>query len=127
MPCLLFQKKNRMMEIWIANGNRKDLKKEHPFLRDFGVIDIREISSSLGYESSLNLDDHSSFILNNEIIRRLEAFSNSRRFYRVLFLVEYCRDELAHNLLSYSANADLKYEIVYMKKGQNFEVVCKSY
>ena len=78
------------MELWIANGNRKELKKEYPFLRDFGVIDIKEIAASLGYGSSLNLDDHSSFILNNEISRRLEAFSNSRRFYRVLFLVEDC-------------------------------------
>jgi hypothetical protein len=31
-------------------------------------------------------------VLNNEIIKRLEAFNNSRRFYRVLFLVEECRD-----------------------------------
>jgi hypothetical protein len=116
-----------MMELWIANGNRKELKKEHPFLRDFGVIDIKEIATSLGYETSLNLDDHSSFILNNEVARRLEAFNNSRRFYRVLFLVEDCRDELAHDLLNYSLTSNFKYEVIYMKKESVFEVVCKSY
>lgn len=115
------------MEIWIASGTRKELKKEHPFLRDFGVIDVREISNSLGYESSLNLDDHSSFVLNNEIIRRLEAFNNSRRFYRVLYLVEDCREELAQDLLSFSENSNFKYEIVYMKIGTEFSVICKSY
>ena len=115
------------MELWIANGNRKELKKEHPFLRDFGVIDVREISSSLGYESSLQLDDHASFILNNEISRRLEAFSNSRRFYRVLFLTEDCRLELAEDLLNYSISVNLKYEVVYMKRESDFQVICKSY
>jgi hypothetical protein len=115
------------MELWIANGNRKELKKEHPFLRDFGVIDVREISSSLGYESSLQLDDHASFILNNEISRRLEAFSNSRRFYRVLFLTEDCRVELAEDLLNYSISVNLKYEVVYMKRESDFQVICKSY
>lgn len=115
------------MELWIAKGNRKELKKEHPFLRDFGVIDIKEITSFLGYESSIGLDDHLSFILNNEIIKRLEAFSNSRRFYRVLFLVEECREDLAQDLLSYSQNSNFKYEVVYMKRDTDFQVVCKSY
>ena len=115
------------MEIWIASGNRKELKKAHPFLREYGVIDIKEIATSLGYETSLNLDDHSSFVLNNEIIKRLEAFNNSRRFYRVLFLVEECRDELAQDLLNYSINSDLKYEAVYIRKESEFEIVCKSY
>jgi hypothetical protein len=117
----------RMMELWIAKGNRKELKKEHPFLRDFGVIDIKEITSSLGYESSIGLDDHSSFIVNNEIVKRLEAFNNSRRFYRVLFLVEECREQLAHDILNYSINCNFKYEVVYMKKETEFQVVCKSY
>lgn len=116
-----------MMELWIAEGNRKELKKEHPFLRDFGVIDIKEIILSLGYETSLGLDDHSSFILNNEVIKRLEAFNNSRRFYRVLFIVEECREELAKDLLNYSNTANLKYELVYIKKGSDFHLVCKSY
>jgi hypothetical protein len=115
------------MELWIAKGNRKELKKEHPFLRDFGVIDIKEITASLGYESSIGLDDHSSFILNNEIVKRLEAFNNSRRFYRVLFLVEECREELAKDLLTYSLASSFKYEIIYMKKESDFQVVCKSY
>jgi hypothetical protein len=117
----------KMMELWIAKGNRKELKKEHPFLRDFGVIDIKEIAQSLGYLTSLNLDDHTSFILNNEITRRLEAFNNSRRFYRVLFLVEECREDLGRDLLNFSLSANFKYEVVYMKTGSEFEVVCKSY
>lgn len=115
------------MEIWIAKGNKKELKKEFPFMREFGVIDIKEIANSLGYNSSLDLDDHSSFILNNEVARRLEAFSNSRRFYRVLFLVEDCREELAHDLLKYSQNSNYKYEIIYMKIESDFQIVCKSY
>ena len=115
------------MEIWIAAGNRKELKKQHPFLREYGVIDIKEIANSLGYDSSLNLDDHSSFVLNNEIIKRLEAFNNSRRFYRVLFLVEDCRDGLAHDLLNYSVDSNFKYEAVYIRKDGVFDLVCKSY
>ena len=115
------------MEIWIASGNRKELKKLHPFLREYGVIDIKEIATSLGYESSLGLDDHSSFVLNNEVVKRLEAFNNSRRFYRVLFLVEDCREELAQDLLSYSENSNLKYEAVYLRKEGEFILICKSY
>lgn len=115
------------MEIWIASGNRKELKKIHPFLREYGVIDVKEIATSLGYESSLGLDDHSSFVLNNEIVKRLEAFNNSRRFYRVLFLVEDCRDELPADLLSYSINSSLKYEAIYIRKDGEFHLACKSY
>ena len=115
------------MEIWIAEGTRKELKKAHPFLREYGVIDAKEIALSLGYESSLGLDDHASFILNNEIVKRLEAFNNSRRFYRVLFLVEESREELAHDLLNYSVGTKLKYEAVYIRKENQFTLVCKSY
>ena len=115
------------MEIWIANGNRKDLKKTHPFLREYGVIDIKEIAVSLGYSTSVNLDDHSSFVLNNEIAKRLEAFNNSRRFYRVLFIVEDCRENLAQDLLNYSVSTSLKYEAIYIKKDGEFSLVCKSY
>ena len=115
------------MEIWIASGNRKELKKSHPFLREYGVIDVKELANSLGYETSLNLDAHSSFILNNEITKRLEAFNNSRRFYRVLFLVEDCREELANDLLNFSMASSFKYEAIYMRKTTEFEIVCKSY
>lgn len=115
------------MEIWIAAGNRKELKKLHPFLREYGVIDVKEIANSLGYETSLDLDEHSSFILNNEIIKRLVAFNNSRRFYRVLFLTEDCRKELADVLLNFSEESNFKYEAIYMKLGAEFEIVCKSY
>ena len=115
------------MEIWIASGNRKELKKTHPFLREYGVIDVKEIASSLGYESSLGLDDHSSFVLNNEIVKRLEAFNNSKRFYRVLFLVEDCREELATDLLSYSIDSSLRYEAIYIRKDGEFQLACKSY
>jgi hypothetical protein len=115
------------MEIWIASGNRKDLKKSFPFLREYGVIDIREIATALGYESSLSLDKHASFVLNNEIIKRLDAFNGSRRFYRVLFLVEEVREELAHDLLSFSMNSSLKYEAIYLLRSNEFSLVCKSY
>jgi len=115
------------MEIWIASGNRKELKKAYPFLREYGVIDIREIATSLGFETSVGLDVHSSFILNNEVIKRLEAFNNSRRFYRVLFLVEESKEETAQNLLEYSINSNLKYEAVYLLRGTEFSLVCKSY
>lgn len=115
------------MEIWIAMGSRKELKKAHPFLRDYGVIDVKEIANSLGYQSSLDLDDHSSFVLNNEIRKRLEAFNSSRRFYRVLFLVESSRKELAYDLLNFSANLSLKYEAVYLRSDSEFKLICKSY
>ena len=115
------------MEIWIAEGNRKELKKAYPFLREYGIIDVQEIANSLGYESSLNLDVHSSFVLNNEIIKRLEAFNNSRRFYRVLFLAEECREELAQDLLNYSMDSELKYEAIYIHREAEFVLVCKSY
>lgn len=115
------------MEIWIAEGTKKELKKAHPFLRDFGVIDVKEIVTLLGYKSSLDLDDYSSFILNNEIKKKLEAFNNSKRFYRILFLVENANEELAHNLLDFSVNLNLKYEAIYIRENSEFKLVCKSY
>ena len=115
------------MEIWIAVGSRKELKKSHPFLRDYGVIDVKEIANSLGYNSSLDLDDHSSFVLNNEIRKRLDGFNSSRRFYRVLFLVEIAREDLAYDLLNFSVESNLKYEAVYLRTDTEFDLICKSY
>jgi len=115
------------MEIWIASGNRKELKKIHPFLRDYGIIDIKEIANLLGYETTVGLDEHTSFVVNNEVVKRLEAFNNSRRFYRVLFLVEEFREDLPQTLLNYSVNNELKYEAVYLRKESEFFLVCKSY
>jgi hypothetical protein len=115
------------MEIWISKGNKKELKKTYPFLRDYGILDIEELAHSIGYENTLSLDKHSMFVLNNEIQKRLEAFSSSRRFYRVLFLVEEYREGLAEDLLEYSNENDLKYEAVYVRIGEDFKLICKSY
>lgn len=115
------------MEIWVAKGQKKELKKTHPFLRDYGILDVEEIAQSLGYDTSLELDEHSSFVLNDEIQKRLEAFSNSRRFYRVLFLVEEYREGLAEDLLQFSLESELKYEAVYVRQDSEFKLICKSY
>ncbi len=115
------------MEIWISEGEFKTLRKELPFLRDYGVLDIKDILEYLKYESSFGLNDHSSFILNSEIKKRLIALNSSKRFYRILLLVEDCREELAYSLLRYSIENDLKYEAFYVKTGEDFHLVCKSY
>lgn len=115
------------MEIWIANGNKKELRKQYQFLREFAVIDVKEISNSLGYESSLNLDKHSTFILNSEIKKRLVSLNSSRRFYRVLYLVEEVRNDLAQDLLEFSTDSTLKYEAIYIRHVDEFDLVCKSY
>lgn len=117
------------MEIWISSGNRKELKKAHPFLRDFGVIDVKEIAQGLGYKTSVSLDENSAFILSSEIRKRLEYFSYSRRFYRVLYLVEEFRDGLAEDLLRFSEANSLKYESVFIKQvgEEEFLLGCKNY
>jgi hypothetical protein len=115
------------MEIWVAKGHRKELKKAHPFLRDYGILDVEEIAHSLGYDSSAELDEHSSFVLNDEIKKRLEAFSGSRRFYRILFLVREIREGLAEDLLNFSTESQLKYEAIYVRIDDNFRLICKSY
>ncbi len=115
------------MEIWVAKGHKKELKKAHPFLRDYGILDVEEIAHTLGYRTSLELDEHSSFVLNDEIKKRLEAFSGSRRFYRILFLIEEYREGLAEDLLNFSLEMELKYEAVYVRFENDFKLVCKSY
>lgn len=123
----LYERLERTMEIWVAKGHKKELKKSHPFLRDYGILDVSELAHALGYDTSIGLDKHSSFVLNNEIRKRLEAFSNSRRFYRVLFLVEEYREGLAEDLLNFSVELNLKYESVYVRDTDEFKLFCKSY
>ena len=115
------------MEIWIASGNRKELKKIHPFLRDYGIIDVKEIASHLGYATSVGLDEHASFILNDEIKKRILAFNFSKRFYRVLFLIEEHRLDLPEDLLEYSVSNKLKYETIYVREEGEFRLACKNY
>lgn len=115
------------MEIWITSDNIKELKKKHSFLRNFGIINVKDMIFSLGYLSSDDMDEHSMFILNSEIEKKLNSFSNSRRFYRILFIVEKCDEDLANNILQYSIDNNLKYEIIYMNIDGEFEIVCKSY
>lgn len=115
------------MEIWIATGTKKDLRKVHPFLRDFAVIDTKEVATLLGFPSAKNLDEHSMYILNQEVKKRLIALNSSRRFYRVLFIVEELREELPHVLLDMATDLELRYEAVYMRKRDEFDLICKSY
>lgn len=117
------------MEIWIASGHKKELKKAFPFLRTYGIIDIKEIANMLGYETSVGLDEHSSFILNNEIKKRLASFNSSIRFYRVLFIVEQISKGLAQNLLEFSEECEFKYEVVYIKEDDDteFKLAYKTY
>ncbi len=110
------------MEIWIAKGVKKELRKSFPFIRDFAVIDIREIAANLGYTSSLDLDAHSSFVLSSEIQKRLVALSSSKRFYRVLYLVEEQSPQLAHALLNFSYENELTYEKVFLLSKDEFEL-----
>jgi hypothetical protein len=110
------------VEIWIAKGAKKELRKSFPFIRDFAVIDIREIAGNLGYETSLDLDEHSSFVLSSEIQKRLVALSSSKRFYRVLYLVEEQTSHLAHALLNFSYENELSYEKVFLLTNHEFEL-----
>ena len=110
------------MEIWIAKGSKKDLRKTFPFIRDFAIIDIKEIASTLGYDSSVNLDDHRYFVLSAEIQKRLISINSSKRFYRVLYLVEETRPELPADLLNFSQETNLTYEKVYLLCKKNFEL-----
>jgi hypothetical protein len=110
------------LEIWIAKGIKKELRKSFPFIRDFAVIDIKEIATNLGYTSSLELDDHSSYVLSSEIQKRLIALSSSKRFFRVLYLVEEQNAALAHALLNFSIQNELTYEKIYILTKKEFEL-----
>ena len=113
---------NNSVEIWIASGSKKDLRKVFPFIRDFAVIDVREIATTLGYPSSVDLDDHRSFVLSAEIQKRLISINSSKRFYRVLYLIEETRDELPHSLLNFSQEYKLNYEKIYVLAKKKFEL-----
>lgn len=110
------------MEIWIACGTKKELRKEFPFIRDFAVIDIREIANTLGYETSVGLESHSYFVLSAEIQKRLVSINSSKRFYRVLYLVEENKEQLPQDLLTFSAESSLSYEKVFVLNKGEFEL-----
>lgn len=110
------------MEIWIAKGHKKELRKLYPFIRDFAVIDIKEIASSLGYSSSATLDDHQYFVLSAEIQKKLVTINASKRFYRVLYLVEETKETMPIDLLNFSKESNLTYEKVYVLCKKGFEL-----
>jgi hypothetical protein len=114
------------VEIWIATGQKKDLRKLYPFIRDFAVIDIKEIAVSLGYSSSVDLCDHQYFVLSAEIQKRLIAINSSKRFYRVLYLVEETKDSMPQDLLSFSREYELSYEKIYLLCKKGFELQLSS-
>jgi hypothetical protein len=116
------------MELWIAKGNKKELKKKFPFLRDFAVIDIREVANLLGYESSIGLDQNATFVLSSEIKKRLISLNASRRFFRVLYLVEEYVDFLNYEIINFSVENGLKYDTVYCYNLSTceFDLVCEA-
>lgn len=110
------------MEIWIARGIKKELRKTFPFIRDFAVIDVKEIANSLGYESSIDLDDHSYYVLSSEVQKRLVALNTSKRFFRILYLVESHDSAMAYELLNFSIEHDLSYDKIYILEKEDFEL-----
>lgn len=110
------------MEIWIAKGAKKDLRKSFPFIRDFAVIDVKEVANTLGYETSTTLDDHSYYVLSSEIQKRLVSLNSSKRFFRILYLVEDQCATVAYELLNYSIENNLSYDKIYMLEKHEFEL-----
>jgi len=110
------------MEIWIASGTKKGLRKRFPFIRDYAVIDIKEIANLLGYETTIDLDDHRYYVLSAEIQKRLVAINSSRRFFRVLYIVEELNCVLPQSLLNYSLEENLQYDKVYVLEKDEFEL-----
>jgi hypothetical protein len=110
------------VEIWIAQGTKKDLRKTFPFIRDFAVIDIKDLAISLGYLSASDLDEHQSFILSSEIQKKLTAISSSKRFYRVLYLVDEIQSDLPQNLLRFSLEAELNYDKIFLLSKKKFDL-----
>lgn len=110
------------MEIWIATGTLKPLKKQFPFLRDFAVLDVTELASNLGYETTIGLNTYSNFLISKEVKNRLNVLNRSRRYYRVLLIVEEIRDDIEHDLLDFSDVFNLKYEKIYCLNNGEFEL-----
>ena len=110
------------MEIWIAKGTKKELRKTFPFIRDFAIIDIKDIANSFGYKTSINMQDHSYYVLSSEIQKRLVSINSSKRFYRILYIVEQLTNEIAQSLLDFSLESGLTYEKVYMQNENEFQL-----
>ena len=110
------------MEIWIAKGIKKELRKAFPFIRDFAVIDVKEIANNLGYESSTELDDHSYYVLSSEIQKRLVSLNTSKRFFRILYLVESHNNAMVYELLNFSLEHELSYDKIYILEKEEFEL-----
>ena len=115
------------MEIWIATGNKRELRKKYPFLKEYGVIDQRDIAKEIGYKSMSEITKYAAYVLNEEIIKKLVAFNKSKRIYRVLYIVETYRDDLPQDLLNYTGEHGLKYESVFYKPEDVFVMVHKNY
>lgn len=110
------------MEIWIAEGTKKELRKRFPFIRDYAVIDVKEVANTLGYETSVDLDDNRYYVLSAEVQKRLIGINSSKRFYRVLYIVEEQRTSLPHDLLNFALEENLLYEKIYVLGEDEFEL-----
>ena len=110
------------MEIWIANGTKRELKRQFSFVRDFAIVDVKEIAENLGYRSSLDLDEHSSYVLSGEIRKKIISLNTSKRFFRVLYIVEQLGDQLPQQLLNFSIENDLTYDKIYVLEKNVFEL-----
>lgn len=114
------------MEIWIAKGSKKELRKAFPYIRDFAVIDVKEIANSLGYETSIDLDEHSYYVLSSEIQKRLVSLNSSKRFFRILYLVEDQHSSMGYELLNFSVEHNLTYDKIYTLEKDSFELFISS-
>ena len=112
------------MEIWIASvtpeNDTKNLKRKFTFLKDFGVIDTIEIAKGLGYTTTKNLNCFANFLISNEVKNQLLVKNKSKRFYRILVVVEELSEDLSEILLNFSEEHKLKYEKVYVLEGEEF-------
>lgn len=114
------------MEIWIAdaeiNYDIKQLKKKYSFLRDFGCIDTIAIAKNLGYETTLGLNSYANFLISEEVEGQLLIKNKSKRFYRILIIVERITEELCDSLVHLSTHNDLKYEKIYALENEEFVI-----
>lgn len=102
------------MEIWITKGDPKVLKKDFPFLKFYLVVNIFDICKKIGYTTSLNQSIYGDYLINSELKKKLSIVSKSKKFYRVLLVLEELRENIAEDILEFSLENNLKFNKIYL-------------
>lgn len=108
------------MTLYITHEDKHKLKKCFLSLRKQVIISIEEVIVNIGYDPE-NLDDYSSFIINEEIKKIIQKSSSGKKSNNIIYVNKKFTDESAREIIHFVYENTRIERVVFLTEKNKYE------